>query len=131
MTAFETEFFQPLKFAPEQLSRYLGSAERDLDISANTDIPEVRFKFAYEALIKLGIYIIAKQDYKVRSRSGHHIKIIEKLSDLISEQDVAIIGNKMRQERNLDLYDGGAVITDTDSRQYLGFIKELFEKYGV
>ncbi len=130
MTGFETEFFQPFDFTQDQLERHWHSARRDLDIAVKTDIAEVRFKFAYEAFIKLGIVLIAKQGYKVRSRFGHHYKIIEKMGSLLESEDVLILGNKMRQERNADFYDGGVLITDADSGEYLEFVINLFGRYG-
>ncbi|MDP8258217.1 MAG: hypothetical protein P9L90_02165 [Candidatus Aadella gelida] len=58
------------------------SAQRDLKIAESTNISDVVFKFTYDALIKLGIMLIAKKGYKVRSTAGHHIKILEKLSQV-------------------------------------------------
>ena len=85
-------------------------------------------KFAYDALIKVGIALIAKQGYKVRSQPGHHVKIIEKLSEILKDEDIDIMGNTMRQSRNKDFYDGGTIITETQARQYVDFAAEVIEK---
>jgi len=34
----------------------------------------------------------------------------------------------MRQERNLNLYNGGFFVGEKDSREYLSFVKKLFKK---
>lgn len=76
MTTFENKYFQKLNFAKSQTNQYFTSARRDLDIAANTEIAELRFKFAYDALIKIGITLVVKQGYKVRSQAGHHVRIL-------------------------------------------------------
>lgn len=124
---FEDKYFQKLKFTKEQIDQYFHSATRDLEISFRTDITEVKFKFAYDALIKIGISMIAKHGYKARSQPGHHTKIIEKLAELTGEEDIMIFGNKMRQDRNKDFYQGGAIITDKDTAEYLAFVQKVFD----
>jgi len=34
----------------------------------------------------------------------------------------------MRSKRNWDLYDGGVLISEKDSKEYVGWIKSTFEK---
>ena len=69
--------------------------------------------------------------YKVRSISGHHIKILETISDILGDEDVVVFGNKMRQARNFNLYDGGFFIGEKDSCEYLVFVKNVFAKSGI
>lgn len=128
MTNFETQFFQKMDFIPAQLKQYFNSAERDYGIAASDDVPEVQFKFAYDALIKIGIALIAYEGYKVRSQPGHHVKIIEKLSEILTDEDIDIMGNTMRQTRNKDFYDGGTLITETEAKQYVEFVESVIEK---
>lgn len=128
MIHFESEYFQKIGFNNNQIKQYFNAARRDLEIAQKSDIPEVVFKFTYDALIKLGITLIAKYDYKVRSVQGHHIKILEKMSQILQNEDIAVIGNKMRHNRNVDFYDGGALITQKDSREYLEFVESMFKK---
>lgn len=128
MTAFESQCFQKLDFSKKQLKQFRAAARRDLEISGASKVPEVIFKFSYDALIKLGIAAIAGQGYKVRSVPGHHVKILEKLSELYEDKDIAIIGNRMRQARNLDFYEGGFEITEKDSEEYFRFVKDIFDK---
>jgi len=131
MINFESQYFQKLAFKEEQIDQFVKSALHDLKIAASADIPDVVFKFSYDALIKLGIVLIAKKGHKVRSTTGHHIKILEKLSQILKEEDILVLGNKMRQERNVNLYDGGFFVGDKDSREYLDFIKNIFKKADI
>ena|SRR3989338_64957 len=131
MINFETQYFQKLAFKEQQIEQFLKSALHDLKIAESTDIPDVVFKFSYDALIKLGIMLIAKKGYKVRSATGHHVKILEKLSQLLNDEDILVLGNKMRQERNVNLYDGGFFVGEKDSLEYLKFVKSTFKKAGI
>lgn len=127
MIHFESEYFQKIDFNNHQIKQYFNAAHRDLEIAQQSDISEVIFKFAYDALIKLGIAIIAEDGYKVRSITGHHAKILEKMSQILRDETVNVIGNKMRQNRNSDFYDGGIFITQKDSREYLEFVENVFK----
>ncbi len=131
MINFEQQHFQKLAFEKEQLKQFSNSALRDLEIAEGATIPDVIFKFSYDALIKSGIFLIAKKGYKVRSTTGHHVKILEELSRLLDDEDVLVLGNKMRQERNFNLYDGGFSVGEKDSREYLSFVKDVFKKVDI
>lgn len=131
MIHFESQYFQELAFKEEQIEQFLKSALHDLKIAEASDIPDVVFKFSYDALIKLGIVLIVKKGYKVRSTTGHHVKILEKLSQILKEEDILVFGNKMRQERNFNLYDGRFFVGEKDSREYLDFVKSVFKKADI
>jgi hypothetical protein len=131
MINFENQYFRKLNFTENQIKQLSDSAAHDLEIAASSDIKDVVFKFCYDALIKLGIFLIAKQGYKVRSSAGHHVKILEKLSEILNDNDILVLSDKMRQERNINLYDGGFFISEKDSQEYLVFVKKVFEKAGV
>ena len=128
MINFENQHFQKLAFKEEQIEQFLKSALHDLKIAESTEIPDVIFKFSYDALVKLGIGLIAKKGYKIRSTTGHHVKILEKLSQMLKEEDILVFGNKMRQERNFNLYEGGFFVGEKDARAYLNFVKSVFKK---
>ena len=36
----------------------------------------------------------------------------------------------MRKKRNLDLYDGGTIISDKEAEEYLNFIREVIKEAG-
>jgi len=131
MINFENQYFQRLAFKEGQIEQFLKSALHDLGIAESSNIPDIVFKFSYDALVKLGIALIAKKGYKIRSTTGHHVKILEKLSQILKEEDILVLGNKMRQERNTNLYDGGFFVGEKDSREYLDFVKSVFKKADV
>ena len=131
MINFESQHFQKLVFKEKQIDQFLMSARHDLKIAEESGISDVVFKFSYDALVKLGIMLIAKKGCKVRSNAGQHVKILEKLSQLLKDEDILVLGNKMRQERNVNLYDGGFFVGEKDSLEYLEFVKSTFKKAGI
>lgn len=128
MPNFETQFFQKMQFTKQQINGYFNLVSRDLKIAEKSEFLEVKFRFSYDALIEIGIAVMAQQGFKVRSQPGHHAKIIEKLSEIMDDDDIAVIGNKMRQDRNTDFYDGGILITEKESLEYLNFVKSIYDK---
>ncbi len=131
MTNFESQYFQKLSFREEQIEQLSKSSLHDLQIAEESSIPDVVFKLSYDALIKLGIVLIAKRGYKVRSTPGHHVKILEKLSQILNDEDILVLGNKMRQERNTNLYDGVFFVGEKDSSEYLNFVKGIFKQSEI
>lgn len=127
MIYFEDKYFQKINFTKTQKEKYFAVAKRDLGIAQKSEIPEVIFKFTYDALIKFGIFLISQKGYKVRSIQGHHIKILDKISEILKNEDATVIGNKMRQDRNHDFYDGGMAVSEKESEEYLKFVKNLFK----
>ncbi|MBI4115391.1 MAG: hypothetical protein HY447_02325 [Candidatus Omnitrophica bacterium] len=102
---FDREYFKKFDFKPDDVKRYLDSTLHDLDIAQKDDIPEVKFTYSYQALIKMGITLLARvAKVKVRSKPGHHVRILEKMGEILDDEDVAMIGNAMRMKRNTDLY---------------------------
>lgn len=71
-----------------QIRQHFKAAIRDLKIAKQSDMAEVVFKFSYDALIKLGIALITRQGYKVRSVVGHHVKILEKMSQILKNSTI-------------------------------------------
>ncbi|MCX6721282.1 MAG: hypothetical protein NT026_01625 [Candidatus Staskawiczbacteria bacterium] len=121
--SFESKFFEKRKFEGKTIKKYFSGAGRDLKIAIENKHPEVIFKFSYDCLIKLGITLIASQNYRIRSRTGHHVKILEKLSEILEDKDIEIMGEAMRKKRNFDLYEGGAIISEKEAKEYLNFVK--------
>jgi hypothetical protein len=127
---FEEEFFKKMSFEKSQLEKYLMAVRRDTAIAAKSDIPEVKFTFSYSALIKLGIILIAREGYKVRSVPGHHSKIIEKLGEILKNEDVVVVGNRMRNIRNFEFYEGGIAVSRKEAKEYFDFVKNLLDKFN-
>jgi len=129
MTTFDPKYFSKFKFTPEQIKRYLNNARRDFKISSEDDHLEVKFNYCYNALIKAGIALIAaKGGAKVRSVVGHHVKIIEKMADILKDETVLAVGNAMRTKRNEDFYGGGIFISEKESAEYLGYVKDIIDR---
>ncbi len=122
---FETKFFEKKKFDKITIEKYFNNGIRNIRIAAENKNEEVIFKFSYDALIKIGIAIIAFSGFKIKSRQGHHIKIIEKLSQILNNEDIIITGEAMRKKRNSDLYLGGVFITEKEAKSYLEFVKDI------
>ena len=130
MAEFDQRDFRKIRVTEEEVAQFRENAKRDLDIASDANQVEVVFEFAYKALIKLAIALVASQGYKVSSASGHHIRLIEKLSEILADENVLSVGNAMRTNRNLDFYGGGAVISEKDAAEYLEFVRRCFDKAG-
>ena len=131
MKTLDKNFFRKQKFTGEQLLAFERGAKEDLQIASDSDYIQVKFRFCYDALLKLGILLVAKAGYKVRSITGHHIKLLEALSILSETPDVEIIAEAMRQKRNMDLYEGGAFVSESEVTEYLDFVKSLFRNLQI
>lgn len=127
---FQREFFKKQSFTPEQLERFFQAAEEDLKIAAETTYNQVRFRFSYDAMLKLGIALVARQGYKVRSVAGHHAKLLQALGELLNDPDIENVADIMRQKRNMDLYEGGTLISEKECQEYLEYVMEMFQKAG-
>jgi histidyl-tRNA synthetase len=99
-----------------------------LPLRKKVNILEVKFNYAYTALIKAGITSLSHYQAKIKSVPGHHVKIIEKLARILKDDDVENIGNSMRSKRNLDFYAGGIEVTEKECREYINFIEKVFVK---
>lgn len=108
---FEDKYFTGFSFTKEQIAKNLKNAFKDLSIAERDKISEVKFNYAYTALIKAGIALLSYYKVKVKSVLGHHIKIIEKLAEALNDDSIADMANLMRSKRNLDFYSGGIEVT--------------------
>jgi hypothetical protein len=126
---FDGQYFRKFDFKPEDTKRHLDSALHDLQIAQKDKIPEVKFTYSYQTLIKIGITLLAHLGkVKVRSKPGHHVKILEKMGDLLGDDDVVTIGNAMRMNHNTDLYGGGEIVGEKEAADYLKFVLKVVEK---
>ncbi len=125
---FKNDFLKH-NFTKEQISSYFNSSSRDYDIAKNSAEPMVIFTFTYNAIIKAGIALIATYGYRVRSAPGHHIKILQKMKEILGKEYFSIIDifNDMRKMRNTDLYGGGIYISEKDANEYLELSKKVID----
>jgi hypothetical protein len=125
---FEKSFFVKQGFVPDDLERFRIAALRDFEIAQDSEHAEVKFHFTYMALVKAGIFCIAREGYRIRSKPGHHQKIVETLSAIMGDKDIQIIGNKMRRDRNADLYDSTGRYNDKEVQEYASFVSAILKK---
>lgn len=118
--------FEPFEFGHNQVQKYFASAKRDLKIAASSDIMDVQFKFSYDALLKMAIAVCAQDSLRVKSKTGHHIELIDKVAEILHDKDISVIGNEMRKKRNFDLYGGGLVVLKKEAMEYYAWVKNVF-----
>ncbi len=63
-----------------------------------------------------------------RAVQGHHVRLIEKLSELLKDADIFTFGNAMRMKRNEDLYGEGGFVSDKEAAEYLEFVRSVLDK---
>jgi len=119
--------FEKFEFSDKQIRRYYSAAIKDLHIAAKMNNVDVKFRFSYDALLKLAIAVCAKNSLRVKSRKGHHIKLLEMLATILHNKDISLIGNEMRAKRNFDLYGGGILISRKEAQEYFEWTKDVFE----
>jgi hypothetical protein len=126
--AFKSEFLKKQSFDQVSLKKYLAKAKSNFYIALSSKTPEVKFHFSYLALIQIGITLIATKNYRIKSKDGHHIMIIESLAELLGENDINVIGGRMRQKRNADIYGELTTITTKEAKQYQDFVEKVLKK---
>ena len=50
------------------------------------------------------------------------------IAQALDDDNIAVMGNIMRSKRNLDLYAGGAQVTEKECRQYMDFAEKVLMK---
>lgn len=53
--------------------------------------------------------------------------IIEELGALLKNEDVVLIGDKMRRSRNMDLYSADGMITETEADKDFEFVEKIYK----
>ena len=66
-----------------------------------------------------------KNNLRVKSRIGHHIELLKKLTEYLNDEDILIISNEMRKKRNFDLYSGGILVSDKEALEYKKWLKKI------
>jgi len=126
MTSFEPEFFQEFAYSKSQTDHYFRNAELDLGRAEKTKDPNIVYRIGYEAALKLGIAMIADAGYKVKSVPGHHIKILDKMAEILKRPDEVEYLHRIRRKRNIDLYEGGLDFTEKEAKDLLDLCRVLF-----
>jgi len=128
MIKFENKYFLKFPFTNELIEKNIKNALKDLNIAKKVNISEVKFNYSYSALIKAGIALLSYYQVKIKSVPGHHIKIIEKIAQILNDKEIEDIGNSMRSKRNLDFYAGGIEVTEKECREFISFVEKILSK---
>ena len=128
MIKFEDKYFVKFDFTKEQIKKNFDNALKDLGIARKDQILEVKFSYAYTAFIKAGIALLSFYKVKIKSVPGHHVKIIEKMAQILRDDSVDSIGNIMRSKRNFDIYAGGIEVTEKECKEYIEFVEGALNK---
>jgi hypothetical protein len=126
MILFEPEFFHEFSYSKSQTDGYFRNAELDLRRAEESKDPNIAYRIGYESVLKLGIALIAQAGFKVKSVPGHHVKILDKLGEILGRPDEVEYLHRIRRKRNIDLYDGGLDFTEKESKDLLDLCKTLF-----
>ncbi|MCX5781091.1 MAG: hypothetical protein NT145_00055 [Elusimicrobia bacterium] len=59
---------------------------------------------------------------------GHHIAIIEKMSEILNNSEIQAIGNAMRMKRNADLYEGSIFVSEKESEDFYIFTDKILQE---
>ncbi|MBW2554675.1 MAG: hypothetical protein KAS98_10720 [Deltaproteobacteria bacterium] len=125
---FEDTSFVRFTFSKSQIKKHFDNALKDFNIAQRDTILDVKFNYTYTALIKAGIALISFYQVKVRSVPGHHVKIIEKMAEILNDETIDDIGNIMRSKRNRDFYGGGIEVTEKECVEYIQFVENVLVK---
>lgn len=120
--------FEKFKFSPKQIDKYYRAARKDFKIAKEAVVPEVSFRFCYDSVLKLAITVCADNGLRVKSRAGHHVELINKLSLYFNDPEIEIMANEMRTKRNWDLYGGGVMISSKEASGYISWTEQIIEK---
>ena len=118
---------QPLDVTPAGLQRLLASAERNL---ADAQLPELsadnRFDTAYKTIMQCAMIGLWANGYRTStSQPGHHQTALQTLPKTMGvAQDIVIILDALRKQRNLNDYEGDP-ITDAAVSECLAQAKAL------
>jgi uncharacterized protein (UPF0332 family) len=125
---FDNKYFAPLNFSSEQAESHLKNAKKDINIARTDGILDVKFNYAYTALIKAGIALLCHYKVRVKSMPGHHIKIIEAMAEALNDDRIAPMGDAMRAKRNVGMYSGGAEVTEKECKEYIAFVEKVINR---
>jgi len=128
---FDDASFTRFAFSKNQIKKNFDNALKDFDIAQRDTILDVKFNYVYTALIKAGIALLSFYQVKVRSVPGHHVKILEKMTEILNYDTIGDMGNIMRSKRNMDFYGGGIEVTEKECAEYIKFVEDVLEKIKV
>jgi len=103
---------QPFDASPGGVQRLLASAERNL---ADAQLPELsadnRFDAAYKTILQCAMIGLWAKGYRTStSQPGHHQTALQTLPKTLGvAQDIVIVLDALRKQRNLNDYEGDPI----------------------
>ena len=126
MTTLDPNFFQQFHYTEAQIAQFFANAQKDFRLATEVGEPNIATRLYYDAVIKIGIAHIARSGYKIRSIQGHHIKILEALENITQLEDECAYMNRVRRDRNKDLYEGGVSFTQSHAENLGRVVSKIF-----
>ncbi len=123
--------FEKLVASNDQINRYYQAAVKDLRLAISAGAPELVFYTCYNVIVKTAMAVCAKNNLRVKSRTGHHTELISKLAEYLKDVEIEDVANRMRRKRNKDLYDGGTMTSLKEADAYIVFCKKLVEAADI
>lgn len=120
--------FEKFNYSSAQINKYYQAAVKDLRLAVSAAVPELVFYVCYNVIVKTAMAVCAKNNLRVKSRTGHHVELIGKLADCLKDPEIEDVAGKMRIKRNRDLYDGGVATSEKEADFYLSFCRQLIKK---
>lgn len=110
----------------EEISDLLGIADRDLADAGSTISADWRFGIAYNAALKLCTILLYAEGYQPEKTLQHYrtIMALPMILEPQRKKDADYL-NACRAKRNLVEYDRVGGVTDQDSDELIGFVREL------
>lgn len=87
--------FEKFVFSAERIRKYYETAARDFHLLEKEKQPELMFYLCYNVIIKLAMAVCAKNNLRVKSQSGHHLELVDKLAEILKNSDIKRIANKI------------------------------------
>ncbi len=123
--------FEKFIFSVQQIKKYWDKAVRDFHLAEQAKEIEIIFVFTYEAMLKIAITICARNNLRVKAYRGHHVELINKISEILKNEEIKQIGNEMRMKRNSGLYLGGDTVTYKEANFYRKFVKQILKEADI
>lgn len=120
---------QSFEVSPEGVQKLLAAAERNLADAAIAELsPENRFDAAYKAIMQCAMLGLWANGYRTSTNQpGHHQTALQVLPKTMQvSQDVVIVLDALRKQRNLNDYEGDPV-SDAVVTECLKQAKQLLD----
>ena len=118
---------EPLASTPEELIRLLSMVRRRLKDAAVVETSnEARFEHAYHAILGCALAALRVNDYRVFGSAGKHLLALNTLQHTVGVPAAQVrYYQKLRNRRNIDLYEGSTPVSETELSEALAAAQKL------